>query len=150
MTKSQRTELINTHRAVESILEAGLDVAMPLKDDGIDLVCYVSKGDGPWTSVAIQVKSRFGVDKKYLSRPGLVMCYVCSPNDIYVLTHERAMEIAQARGYLNPARKSWRTLNGYSVPTVGKSLSTDLVPFAATPERWREVLAESASFSTRD
>ena len=143
MTKNQRTELINTHRAIESVLEAGLDVAMPLKDDGIDLVCYVSKGDGPWISVAVQVKSRFEIDKKYLSRPGLVMCFV-SPEKIYVLTHERAVEIALVRGYLNEDNVSWRDLGGYSA-AIGQSLSRDLDSCIATPDRWRAIFAEAAA-----
>ena len=112
----QLVELVNTHSVIESILEASLDVAMPIRDDGVDLICYRRKGDGAWISAPIQVKSRFDIRQKYLQRLGLLMCYVCSRDKIYVLTHTRAMEIAKARGYLNT--EAWTVKEGYSC-TVG-------------------------------
>ncbi len=43
---SQLVELVNTHHVIESILKAGLDVAKPVRDDGIHLICYRRKGEG--------------------------------------------------------------------------------------------------------
>src|SRR5689334_8591291 len=101
----QLVEIHNTHRVIESALAAGLDVARPVRDDGVDLIAYRRKGEGPWFSIPIQIKSRFDVEKKYIPRAGLVMAYVCA-NHIYVIRHADALEIADRRGYLNTP--SWK------------------------------------------
>jgi hypothetical protein len=133
----QLVEIVNTHKVIAAAIAAGLEVARPERDDGIDLIIYSRKG-GPWVSAPIQIKSRFCIERKYESRPALVMCYVCPSDQIYVLTHEQAKEIAEARGYTNTT--SWKKKGGgYSCP-VGGALAKDLEPFIATPERWAELL----------
>src|SRR5258706_14073690 len=95
----QLIEIRNTNRVIESILDAGLDVAKPVRDDGVDLIVYRRKGEGDWISIPLQVKSRFDIRKKYKARRGLVMCYVCK-DALYVVLHRVALKIARKRGYL--------------------------------------------------
>jgi len=42
----------------------------------------------------------------------MLMCHVGSRQNMYVMTHQRALEIAEARGYL--ATRSRRNEEGYS------------------------------------
>jgi len=137
MEDGQLTEIINTHKVIASALEAGLEVARPERDDGVDLIIYSRKG-GPWVSAPVQIKSRFNIQKKYEERPGLVMCYV-GEDTIYVLTHEQAKEIATVRGYTDT--ESWTKPGGGYSCTVGGALAQDLAPYVATPERWASLLA---------
>ena len=136
MEDGQLVEIVNTHKVIASALEAGLEVARPERDDGVDLIIYSRKG-GPWVSAPVQIKSRFNIQKKYDERPGLVMCFVCGET-IYVLTHEKAKEIATARGYTNT--ESWNKPGGGYSCTVGDALAEDLRPWIATRERWASLL----------
>jgi hypothetical protein len=136
MEDGQLIEIANTHRAITSALEAGLDVARPERDDGIDLIIYSRKG-GPWKSVPVQIKSRFNIQKKYENRPGLVMCFVCGET-IYALTHEQAIEIGMTRGYTDTA--SWNKPDGSYSCIVGGALAQDLEPYKATPQHWASLL----------
>ena len=138
MEDGQLVEIVNTHKVIAAVIAAGLDVARPERDDGIDLIIYSRKG-GPWVSVPVQIKSRFNIQKKYDKRPGLVMCYVCPGDKVYVLTHEQAKEIARVRGYLDEAKSAWRDSGSYSC-VIGASLAKDLEPSIATPERWASLL----------
>ena len=68
-------ELPARNRLVESILAADLDVAMPVRDDGADLIVYSRKGDGVFSARPVQLKTatrpRFAVDRKYAARKSL-------------------------------------------------------------------------------
>jgi len=79
---SQTIELVGRSQLTSELLRAGLEVALPLRDRGIDLVAYADTGDGvtAFTAVPIQMKAAsersFSIDRKYDKFPNLLHAYV--------------------------------------------------------------------------
>ena len=70
-TDTQVTELLGRNRLVSELLRAGLEVALPLRDRGIDLIAYADVGAEltRFFACPIQMKaataSSFTVSRKY-------------------------------------------------------------------------------------
>ena len=47
----QLLEIVGKHRLTESLLDAGIEVAFPARDHGIDLIAYSETALGPKTTV---------------------------------------------------------------------------------------------------
>jgi hypothetical protein len=80
MIDTQLIELAGRNPLIESVLAAGLDVALPIRDDGADLVAYRRKGDGLFMARPVQFKTstlpRFVDRNEYEVRESLIMAYV--------------------------------------------------------------------------
>jgi hypothetical protein len=57
MIDTQLIELAGRNRLIESILAAGLDVALPIRDDGADLIVYRRKGERIFSARPVQLKT---------------------------------------------------------------------------------------------
>ncbi len=140
----QTIELIGRNRVVNELLEAGIEVALPLRDRGIDLIAYLDLDDDRDAFVAtpIQMKAstRFSIDEKYAKFPNLLYVYVWGiGNDreeaTYALTYAEALAIAQEMGYTQTA--SWEEGSYSARPS--RRLVELLTPYVmTTPEAWRE------------
>jgi hypothetical protein len=150
MIDTQLIELAGRNRLVESIIAAGLDVALPIRDDGADLIVYKRKGEGAFSARPVQLKTntkaRFAVDRnKYEARQGLIMAYVWGEDrsTIYALAYSPDIHhVARVMGW--DQTKSWQTGGrrekpGWSCYPTPKLLEV-LEPFRATPARWRALL----------
>jgi len=79
---SQRVELLGRNRLIAELLRDNLEVALPVRDRGIDLIAYADLSENVTTYVArpIQMKAAwtqgFGIDRKYEKFPDLVIAYV--------------------------------------------------------------------------
>jgi len=79
---TQTIELVGQHRLASELLLAGLEVAFPARDRGVDLIAYaeVGRGLGGFVARPIQMKvaSRrsFGIWKKYEKIHGLILAFV--------------------------------------------------------------------------
>ena len=68
---TQTIELIGRHRLMSELMHAGLEVALPMRDRGIDLIAYVdlSSKVRSFLATPIQMKAAstrsFSIDKKY-------------------------------------------------------------------------------------
>ena len=154
MVDTQLVELEGRNRLIESILHAGLDVALPIRDDGVDLIVYRRKGEGLFNARPVQLKTatrpRFAVDRlKYEGRQGLIMAYVWGQDrsTIYALSyHPDVSDVARAMGW--DQTNAWQTGAGTNRPGwscyVSSKLLRALKPFLATPDRWRALLEPSA------
>lgn len=77
----QKIEILGRNRLINELLLAGLEVATPTRDRGVDLIAYLDVDDAIDRFVAfpIQMKvsshSRFGVDRKYDRFPNLILAY---------------------------------------------------------------------------
>jgi hypothetical protein len=150
---TQLIELAARNRLVESILAADLDVAMPFRDDGADLIVYSRKGVSPCTARPVQLKTatrpRFAVDrKKYASRSGLIMAYVWGEDRamIYALAYNPDVDyVAKKMGW--DKTNSWTTGGRNGKPGwscyPNSELFQLLEEFRATPARWRTLLAQA-------
>lgn len=151
---TQQLEVMGRHRLIESLIRSGLEVAMPLRDRGVDLLAYTSPGSREgFAAIPIQMKS-FSVEgwslhRKYASIDHLVLVYVWHMSEpekssILALTYQEALGVATGMGYA--ATESWKKeRGGYSVTRVGERLREMLLPFDVTKRGWHEVLKVATS-----
>ena len=142
----QLVEMLGRNRLVNELFSAGLEVAVPVRDRGIDLIAYADRSDHLQEFVAcpLQIKAAtkrsFGLDKKYSKIRGLLIVYVWMLEDpaqaeTYALTYDEAFRIAKDAGYT--ATPSWNN-GSYVTNKPGKDLLVQLAPYKMTPEKWRQ------------
>jgi hypothetical protein len=75
---------------VIELIRNGLEITQPERDRGIDLIVYSDRGPvdhsgGPFRAVPIQMKafskSGFGIHRKYMVVPGLLLAYLWNVTD---------------------------------------------------------------------
>jgi hypothetical protein len=149
---SQLRELLGRHRLVEDLHRAGLEVAQPLRDRGVDLIAYADFGSKVSRFVAcpIQMKASaeaaFGLDQKYEKFRGLLLAYVWHLNDpqavvTYALSYAEAFAVAKTMGYTKTV--SWSRGKYVSTRPSGKLVRL-LAPYKMTPEKWWDRVTEEA------
>lgn len=63
---TQCIEIIGKNLLISQLLEAGLEVAEPLRDRGIDLIVYAERGVKQFSAFPIQLKA--STDKSFFNR----------------------------------------------------------------------------------
>lgn len=144
----QLTEIAGKHLLIAHLIEAGIEVAEPIRDNGIDLIAYRgAKGSEDFAAWPIQLKAfsheSFYLERKYASRPRLLIAYVWNvktpgKSEIYALTYAEALRVMDDRGY--SATDSWTRGNRYFVRDAGRELKDRLQEYKMTPEKWQEKL----------
>lgn len=143
--ESQLVEILGRNRLVNELLRAGLEVAVPIRDRGVDLVAYADVDERIKEFVArpIQMKAAlrrsFGVWKKYARFPDMLLAFVWNLDgelapETYALTVPEAIDIASVMGWTNTA--SWVENGGYGSTRPSGRLVELLAPHAMTPQRW--------------
>lgn len=141
---TQRVELLGRNRLIDELLRDNLEVALPIRDRGIDLVAYVDLSDSVSTFVArpIQMKASwrraFGIDRKYAKFPDLLIAYVWQLGNAadavtYAMDYAQSCSIAESMGWTCTA--SWEK-GGYSSSSPTKRLIQALEPFRMTAGSW--------------
>lgn len=148
---SQVTELVGRNYLTAQILSAGLEVALPMRDRGTDLIIYrdLPGGDTSFQCLPLQMKVAttecFAVDQKYAKFPGLILVYVWNvgsaseDHPTYAMTYADALLIAEKMGWTKTA--TWRAKKLYTMTKPSLELKGLLDPFRMSPERWRTVFA---------
>jgi hypothetical protein len=142
---TQKTEIIGRNRLINELLEAGLEVATPIRDRGVDLIAYLDVDDeiDRFVAFPIQLKvstqSRFSVDRKYDRFPNLILVYVWGIGSTdeaitYALTQGEATGIAESMGWTKTL--SWEKGDYHSRMT--RPLQGLLEPYKMTPTAWRK------------
>ena len=143
---TQTIELIGRNQLTAELLRAGLEVALPLRDRGIDLIAYADTGTdvATFTAVPIQMKvaseRSFSINRKYEKFPNLLHAYVWGIQAseclaTYALTQPEAIAVAAEMGYT--ATPSWQNDGSYSTTRPSRKLLALLEDYRMTPERWR-------------
>jgi hypothetical protein len=146
---TQITELLGRNRLVNELLGAGLEVALPLRDRGIDLIAYadMERGIDDFFACPIQMKASKGaivsLDKKYEKIHNLVIAfgwYVEKPAEsvTYAMKYLEARQIIEEMGWSNSP--TWKRKGQYAQTRAGtnKKLLNLLDQYKMSPERWRE------------
>ena len=72
---SQQVEILGRNLVKASLIEAGVEVATPERDNGIDLLAYRWNQNALFVTYPIQIKAAsafsFGMDRKYAKIPRL-------------------------------------------------------------------------------
>src|SRR6476661_2208070 len=108
--ESQIIELLGRNRLIDELLRAGLEVAMPIRDRGIDLIAYsdIDKRLTRFVSCPIQMKAAmtrsFSLATKYSRVRNLLIAYVWHLEDLgktmtFALTYQEALAIADRLGW---------------------------------------------------
>jgi hypothetical protein len=151
---TQTLEIVGRHRLAGELLMAGIEVAFPARDRGIDLIAYVDIDPLGSRFVArpIQMKAAsqrsFGIFRKYEKFHDLLLAYVwhvdgASAAETYALTCAEARAIGEAMGWIETP--SWRDEGAYSTTRPGVKLCTLLEPYRMSAETWRAKLAHAPS-----
>jgi hypothetical protein len=141
---SQVVELLGRNRLIEELLLARLEVALPLRDRGIDLIAYADLAARVETFAAcpIQMKASsdtaFGLHSKYARVRNLIIAHVWhvgapGKSETIATTYPEAMQIVEAMGWSKTP--SWAS-GAYSTSSPSKRLLKLLEPFRMTPARW--------------
>lgn len=139
---SQQVEILGRSRIKAALIEAGLEVATPERDNGIDLIAYRWSLAGEFVARPLQIKVAqefsFGIDRKYGRIPGLVMVFVMrvrqDGHDIYALSYPEQLAMAKALGWTKTP--SWRQGGGYSTRHPGSRLTKLLASFRMSRDAW--------------
>jgi hypothetical protein len=143
MSDTQITELSGRHYLISQLLKGKVEVAMPLRDRGIDLIAYLDRvGDVPeFVGCPIQLKAnekaRFGIDRKYEKIPNLLMVYAWHVStdapELYALTYSEAFGLLDKRGHTK--RASWTEKGAWTLK-VNDEWRKMLSPYLMQPEQW--------------
>jgi hypothetical protein len=148
---TQLVELAGRNWLASELLRAGLEVARPERDRGIDLIAYLDldQAIGNFLACPIQMKAAtgavFSLTPKYAKFPRLILAYVWNLGDstqtkCFALTYAEALAVADEMGYTKT--DSWQTggrnkIPGYSTTAPSARLRELLVPFEMNPDKWR-------------
>lgn len=149
---TQIIEIRGRHRLIDEILQPGLEVALPIRDRGIDLIVYADLLEHVPTFAArpIQMKASseqsFGLYRKYSRFPGLIIAYVwhlAAPARAvtFALTYSEAYGIAEQIGWTKTS--SWIEGGGYSTQSPSAMLIELLEPHRMTPKAWWHKITQS-------
>lgn len=149
---SQVVELLGRNRLTAELLRAGLEVARPVRDRGIDLIAYADLASKVPAFIArpIQMKAAtkavFGLDRKYEKCRDLLIAYVWHlerPDGAvtYVFSYDEARGVAESMGYTNT--ESWNR-GSYVTTRPSERLQRFLDPFRMTPEKWRQRVTQGS------
>jgi hypothetical protein len=140
---SQQVEILGRNRIKAALIEAGLEVATPERDNGVDLIVYRWSAEPPqFTARPLQIKAArdfsFGIDAKYRKIPNLIMAFVVGVREeahaIYAMTYPELLGVADALGWTKTP--SWIDGESYSTRHESKRLSAELARFRATRQSW--------------
>lgn len=150
---TQVVELLGRNRLIDELLRAGLEVAVPERDRGVDLIAYfdLDAEVGAFVAKPIQMKASsglgFGIHKKYLKFPDLILAHVWnvrSESEVctYAMRFRDAVAIGDEMGWTRTA--SWLDKGGYSTRSPSRPLLSLLEPHRMSPEAWRSLILDGA------
>jgi len=148
---TQSIEILGRNRLINELIGAGIEVAQPIRDRGIDLIAYMDRNveTKKFTAVPIQMKAAssrsFTIDKKYAKTSNLIIAFVWGVQDpkysgIFALTYKEIEKIAEEMGWTKTA--SWRK-GVYSTTAPGKKLVGLLNRHKMTRGDWVKKLEEA-------
>lgn len=142
-------ELRGRHRLLEALALDRIEVALPVRDRGVDLIVYddADARSGSFRAWPVQLKASslrsFAIDKKYARCPHLFLVYVwclarAGHEEIYALRYSEAVEVGNAMGYTQTS--SWIDKGKYVSTRPSRKLLTHLAPFRMIAGNWRKLL----------
>ena len=144
---TQIIELVGRNRLISELLQSGLEVALPLRDRGIDLIAYadLNPHEGRFIARPIQMKAAsktsFSIERKYEKFQDLILAYIWELDNpdktvSYALTYSEAIRVGEEMGYT--ATDSWVKKGKYANTRPGRRLCNLLEPHRMTLQRWRQ------------
>jgi hypothetical protein len=154
MMDTQMIEILGRNHLVNELLRAGLEVAEPARDRGVDLLVYADLKEQSKTfrAIPLQLKASskevFSIDKKYEKFSELLIVFVwnlqtANETTTYALTYSESKKVAEQMGWTET--KSWNK-GIYSTTRPSERLKKLLVPYKMSMESWqRKVIKKTNS-----
>jgi hypothetical protein len=138
---TQTIELVGEHILASQLLQAGLEVAFPARDRGVDLIAYadIDQQAGRFVAKPLQLKAAtqrsFGIWAKYSRIHDLILAFVWhvggpEPTEAFALTCQEAITIGDTMGYTKTA--SWLGQGAYVTTRPSDKLCRLLEPYRMT------------------
>jgi hypothetical protein len=138
---SQIVEMLGRNFLVGELIRADLEVALPLRDRGVDLIAYadlianVPTFRGRPIQMKAARKRSFGLDRKYEKFPNLLIAYVWNLDDTsktatFAVTYAEAFGIMSEMGYTKTA--SWER-GDYVCTDPGEDLRARIEKYRMSP-----------------
>lgn len=135
---------------INQLLRGGVEVAIPVRDKGIDLIVYLDEDTimQGYSARPIQIKaasnSCFTIDKKYARYPHLILTYIWhldtpAKTVVYGLDYKDALAVAARMGYTKTV--SWEQ-GSYTTTRPSAKLIELLHPYKMTSKEWKSALKE--------
>jgi hypothetical protein len=151
---SQVVEIMGRNRLINELLQANLEVAIPMRDRGIDLIAYVDLEQDTEAFVArpIQMKAAtrasFSISRKYERVRDLIIAFVWNLGDsanavTYAMTYPEAVAIGEHFGWTTTV--SWLENKAYTTNRPSKGLVDALAEYQMTEQKWRERITGRSS-----
>jgi hypothetical protein len=142
----QITELIGRNRLIDELLRSRIEVALPERDRGIDLIAYVDLDSRAASFIArpMQIKAssreQFSIERKYAKFSDLILAFVWHVHDpgssiTYALTYRETLAVGKAMKWTKKA--SWVKRGRYTTQRPSKRLVRLLQPFRMSSKLWR-------------
>ena len=142
---TQKVELLGRNRLVDELIRDDLEVALPIRDRGIDLIAYadLSSSVARYVARPIQMKAAwtrsFVIDRRYERIRDLIFAFVWHLNDreratTFALTYQEAVEIGNAVGWTRTV--SWLKGGAYSTSAPSAKLIALREPHRMIPSKW--------------
>lgn len=146
---TQVVEVLGRQLLVEQLLRAGIEVAEPVRDRGVDLIAYLERGEDHerFAAFPIQLKAcserAWNIDRKYAAIPGLILAHVWYVSEpvktvVYAMTYGEALSVAEEMKYA--ASPSWQNGGYYATSSPSTRLVELLEVHRMSPERWMALL----------
>jgi len=143
---TQVIELIGRNRLGSELLRDELEVAVPARDRGIDLIAYLDRptDGGDFIACPIQTKTSsaraFSLFQKYERTANLIIAYIWfvdnpERTEMYALTYQEAFEVAKKMGWTKTA--SWKK-EGYSTTKPSEELCNLLRAYRMHRGDWKK------------
>ena len=148
---TQLVELLGRQRLIAELVRDRLEVALPVRDRGVDLIAYadLSRQVSTFAARPIQMKAStaagFGVYGKYERVADLILAFVWhleTPDAAvtYALTHPQVVAVAETLGWTKT--KSWEE-GKYITTKPSKELVALLEPHRMKQGEWWKLVTGS-------
>jgi len=155
----QIVELIGRHFLTAELLSAGLEVAIPVRDRGVDMIAYadIDKRVENFSSCPIQLKAStrrsFSLDRKYERIHNLLIVYVWHladdrPRVCYALTYAEALKIADRVGWTKT--KSWQADGRYVTTNPSAVIVSLLEEYRMSSDNWHTKVLRVMDYPERE
>jgi hypothetical protein len=142
---TQVVELLGRHRLMSELLRDGLEVAVPARDRGVDLIAYsdLSLQVATFAARPIQMKAfttrGFSAARKYTKIADLIMAYVWhlggeEPAVTFAMPYAEVVKVAEAMGWTVTA--SWQDGGAYTTTSPSQKLLGLLEQYRMGPGKW--------------
>ncbi len=163
MMDKQQIGLVGKHLLIANLVGAGIEVAEPLRDRGVEVIAYNDKlKNGRFVARPIQIKTAagewFGLSKRYEAFNELRIVFIWHTDEpskalFFALSYAEALNVLRSTrsGKKNYAKtSSWKDRENYVTTRPSSTLKKLLEKYQVdSPGKWAELLGMKEAIDQR-